>query len=157
PTHASVLQGVLNLPEGIAQGLGFNLPGPLEAVRKEAAKAPMPELGEFAGGVPAPWNLVAPREAQVPIVGRSATSGARGAVGSLFTPQESPETFWKGAKGRAGLGGVLGSLFGVLGGPVSRDAQHLLDNDIRVTPGALAGRTGKVGERLAGFVPGASQ
>src|SRR5215467_79949 len=151
PTHASVLQGVLNLPEGIAQALGFSLPGPLEAVRREAKKAPMPALGEFAGGLISPANMLLPGEAGLSTLARTGASALRGGIGGLFTPQE-PGKFWDNARARTGLGALTGGLFGLPGARVAADAQHLLDNNIRVPPARLL-PGGSVAEKMMGFLP----
>lgn len=151
PTMASVAQGALDLPEGIAQAAGIDLPGPLKAIKKKSNEAVMPGLGRAVGAVANPVNWFFP-EARLPGLLRTGASALRGGLSSLFTAQPDARSFWKGAPERAVTGAALGGVLGAAGGRASKDVKHLLDNDIRVTPSSMV--AGRSGSKAASWLPG---
>jgi hypothetical protein len=156
-TTAAIAQGALNLPEGITQSASVDLPEPLQRLQKSAEKAPWSPVWQGIGSLPwsevGPARIIGPIESGLGGLARTAVGGIRGALGGLFMPQDKASDFWKGGWRRAGLGGLFGSLFGAAGSPVSKDAQKLLDNDIRITPISLLPAGNEI-ERRASYLPG---
>lgn len=154
PTSASVLQGALDLPEGIMQAAGINLSAPLRAVQQEANRAYAPKLGEAVGAFANPVNWFFP-EARLPGLLRAGASAVRGGLSALFTPQEDASKFWKDAPTRTAVGTALGGGLGLLGAPTREDVTQLLNNDIRVTPSSMV--AGRSGSRVASWLPGVGE
>jgi hypothetical protein len=156
-TSAALAKGALNLPEGITQAAGVELPPALQHLNKTAEKAPLSGVWQGIGGLPwafaGPARVLGPIEQGLGTLGRAALGSIRGAFGSLFMPQDKASDFWKGAESRSLFGSLFGLGIGAAGAPVTRDAQTLLNNDIRVTPISLLPAGNEI-ERRASYLPG---
>jgi len=156
-TTAAIAKGALNLPEGITQSAGIELPPALQRLNKSAAQAPLSGAWQAIGGLPwafaGPSRVIGPLEEGLGTVGRMGLGAIRGGLGALFMPQDKAADFWKGAEARSLFGSLFGLGIGAIGAPVARDAQTLLNNDIRVTPISLLPAGNEI-ERRVSYLPG---
>lgn len=129
-----------------------------EAMRREAASAPGTR---FVTDLANPLNWVVPEAAGAAVPADLALGVARpavaGAVAALEQPPSGKATpggeAWQAALGAAG-GSILDSLGRVIGHAVSPAKQALIDQGVRLTPGAQLGWLGRELASVAGQLPG---
>jgi hypothetical protein len=175
---AAVLQGLVDPVEGAANLVGLvpgasalaaHVPGWsslaswAQALRERAQKAP---TTRFLADVANPLNYLVPEavgDAVMPEAAGAARAIGRGALegataGALQpVPGGKPDAVMEALQMLGGAGGdlALRGLGSIIGRPVSKEARELLNQGVRLTPGALTGSAGSTLATLLDRVPGA--
>jgi hypothetical protein len=133
----AVAQGALRYPESIYQTLGKQPPQWMQNVKKRADELPpvAKQITEAAGDplTYAGGAILKGLRGLKLLLG----SGGLGGLSSFMTPADTPEQFRKGAPLRTAVGTGAGIVLGGIGAPISKEAQTLLSNDIRVPPAGI--------------------
>lgn len=151
-TLAALAMGAVGNPAlGALQLLGVQPPALLTSLQKAAEKDPSGGVGEVAGSVYNPINLI-PGVGEEGLLGRILNYGARGGLQGLLTPAETTaDRLWNttlgavtggglGAAGRAIEGGL--TRFGRRIVQMNREAQEEVLSSLGIKPSGKVGQPG---------------